>query len=143
MPEAAAPLKNPPAASIVLACRRIPKIKGTAMTAHATYPDLAGRTVFVSGGAAGIGEAIVRAFAAQGAKVGFVDIAADEGARLAGELSGEGADVRFERADVTDIASLKAAIARDRRRARPDRRAGEQRRERHAPRLAGRDAREL
>ena len=36
------------------------------MTASATparYPDLAGRTVFVSGGGSGIGAAFVRAFA--------------------------------------------------------------------------------
>ena len=39
------------------------------------YPDLAGRTVFVSGGASGIGAAFVAAFAAQGCNVAFVDIA--------------------------------------------------------------------
>jgi NAD(P)-dependent dehydrogenase (short-subunit alcohol dehydrogenase family) len=76
----------------------------------ATYPSLAGKTVFVSGGASGIGEAIVRAFAAQKAKVGFVDILRREGAALASELSKDGAEVRFEPADVTDIAALKRAI---------------------------------
>lgn len=38
-------------------------------TAQAVYPDLEGKTVLVSGGASGIGEFMVRAFAAQGAKV--------------------------------------------------------------------------
>ena len=113
------------------------------MTARATYPDLAGRTVFVSGGASGIGEAIVRAFAAQGSKVGFVDLMAAEGAKLAEELSGEGAAIHFERVDVTDIAALKARDCGDRRGARADRRAGQQCRQRHAPRLADRDAGEL
>ena len=52
----------------------------------AAYPSLAGRTVLVSGGASGIGEAIVRAFAGQGAKIGFIDILEREGAALAAEL---------------------------------------------------------
>ena len=41
----------------------------------ARYPDLAGRTVFVSGGGSGIGAAFVTHFAAQGCRVAFVDIA--------------------------------------------------------------------
>ncbi len=78
--------------------------------ATATYPSLAGKTVLVSGGASGIGEAIVRAFAAQGAKVGFVDILQAEGAALAAELQKSGATIRFEPADVTDIPAYRAAI---------------------------------
>jgi NAD(P)-dependent dehydrogenase (short-subunit alcohol dehydrogenase family) len=79
---------------------------------YASYPSLAGRSVFVSGGASGIGEAIVRAFARQRAKVGFVDIIEMEGKRLAEELKQGGTDVAFERADVTDIAALRTAIAK-------------------------------
>ncbi|MGH6924860.1 MAG: SDR family NAD(P)-dependent oxidoreductase [Propylenella sp.] len=78
--------------------------------AFATYPSLAGRTVFVSGGASGIGEAVVRAFAAQQAKVGFVDILAEEGVALAEELRGEGARVEFLNADLTDISALQDAV---------------------------------
>jgi D-xylose 1-dehydrogenase len=37
----------------------------------ATYPDLEGRTVLVTGGASGISEAIMRGFARQKARVGF------------------------------------------------------------------------
>jgi D-xylose 1-dehydrogenase len=40
----------------------------------ANYPSLQGRVVVVSGGASGIGEAIVEAFAAQQARVVFLDI---------------------------------------------------------------------
>ncbi len=80
--------------------------------ALATYPSLAGRTVLVSGGASGIGEAIVRAFAAQRARVGFVDIMEEAGTRLAEELSGQGADVLFVPCDLTDIAALRAAVER-------------------------------
>ena len=40
----------------------------------ASYPDLAGKVILITGGASGIGEAIVRRFAAQDARVGFLDI---------------------------------------------------------------------
>lgn len=79
--------------------------------AFAAYPSLKGRPVVVSGGASGIGEALVRHFAAQGAKVGFVDIAAEAGESLAGELTKAGHAVRFTACDVTDIAAYQAAIA--------------------------------
>jgi NAD(P)-dependent dehydrogenase (short-subunit alcohol dehydrogenase family) len=39
----------------------------------ARYPSLQGKSVIVTGGASGISEATVRAFAEQGARVGFVD----------------------------------------------------------------------
>ncbi len=51
------------------------------MSRFASYPSLSGRAVFVSGGGSGIGASIVEHFAAQGARVGFVDI--DEAASLA------------------------------------------------------------
>jgi NAD(P)-dependent dehydrogenase (short-subunit alcohol dehydrogenase family) len=42
--------------------------------AHAVYPSLAGRAVFVTGGGSGIGASIVEAFARQKCKVAFVDV---------------------------------------------------------------------
>lgn len=78
----------------------------------AIYPDLEGKTVLVTGGGSGIGEAIVRRFAGQKAKVAFVDIKEAESRALADELSAGGASVRFEHADLTDIPSLQAAIGR-------------------------------
>ena len=80
-------------------------------SAFATYPSLAGRTVLVTGGASGIGEAIVRAFAGQRAKVGFVDILEKEGAALASELEGNGGWCAFEPVDITDIAALQDGVA--------------------------------
>jgi NAD(P)-dependent dehydrogenase (short-subunit alcohol dehydrogenase family) len=77
----------------------------------AIYPDLAGRSVVVTGGGGGIGAAIVRAFAAQGARVGFIDIAEAASKALAAELIAGGGDVRFAQADLTDIDQLRAAIA--------------------------------
>jgi len=77
----------------------------------AIYPDLAGKVVLVTGGASGIGESIVRAFARQEAKVGFVDIDAEAGASLAAELSAAGSTVRFAPLDLRDIEALRAGIA--------------------------------
>ena len=77
----------------------------------ASYPDLAGKPVLITGGASGIGEAIVRRFAAQDSKVGFLDIKDAEGEALESELRDTGAEVRYAHADITDIAALRAAIA--------------------------------
>lgn len=44
------------------------------------------KTVFITGGASGIGEAAVRKFLAEGWNVGFMDIDGESGRRLAGEL---------------------------------------------------------
>ena len=52
----------------------------------AIYPDLENRSVLVTGGGSGIGEAIVRAFARQKSKIGFIDINAEASEKLAGEL---------------------------------------------------------
>jgi len=72
----------------------------------ARYPDLAGRTVFVSGGATGIGAAIVRAFAAQRCNVAFVDIDDAPAHALADTTA-----ARYWHCDVRDIGALRDAIA--------------------------------
>ena len=77
----------------------------------ATYSDLAGKVVLVTGGASGIGEAIVRRFAQQQSIVLFVDIKVEEGARLARELSSQGLRAHFLNVDLTDIAALRAGVA--------------------------------
>ena len=48
--------------------------------------QLAGRTAFVTGGGQGIGEAIVRAFAAEGARVFIADVALDRAQALAKDV---------------------------------------------------------
>jgi D-xylose 1-dehydrogenase len=77
----------------------------------AVYPSLKHTVVFITGGASGIGAEIVRAFAAQGSRTGFVDIDEARGGALADELQGQGAEIRFEACDLRDIASLKRAFA--------------------------------
>jgi NAD(P)-dependent dehydrogenase (short-subunit alcohol dehydrogenase family) len=77
----------------------------------AIYPDLANKTVIVTGGGSGIGKAIVRRFAAQGSKTAFIDIKQEESRALAGELTEQGRRLHFEQADITDIAALRSAIA--------------------------------
>jgi NAD(P)-dependent dehydrogenase (short-subunit alcohol dehydrogenase family) len=74
---------------------------------HASYPSLRGRTAFVTGGASGIGAAIVRAFAAQGARVGFVDLDAAASAQLVAETKG---DLAYETCDLRDIDALRRAF---------------------------------
>jgi len=76
----------------------------------AIYPSLKGRTVLVAGGGSGIGESIVEHFAAQGSKVGFIDIKEKESKALVTRLKRKRQVVRFEHCDLTDIPALQQAI---------------------------------
>lgn len=80
--------------------------------AHGTavYPSLQGRCVLVTGGASGIGASIVRQFAAQKAKVAFVDIDRDAGQSLQRVVADTGGQVMFEACDLRDIAALQRTI---------------------------------
>lgn len=73
--------------------------------AYASYPSLKDRVVFITGGASGIGATFVEQFHAQGAKVAFVDLQADEGQALAARLG-----CWFRPCDVTDAAALQGAV---------------------------------
>jgi NAD(P)-dependent dehydrogenase (short-subunit alcohol dehydrogenase family) len=77
----------------------------------AVYPSLKQAVVYITGGASGIGAEIVRAFAAQGSRIGFVDIDEARGAALADGLRGDGAEIRFEACDLREIDALKRAFA--------------------------------
>lgn len=65
--------------------------------------ELAGKYVFVTGGAKGIGRAIVCLFANAGAKVAFCDYDKEAGEQLRNELSGM---ALFYKVDVTDATRL-------------------------------------
>ena len=77
----------------------------------ATYSDLAGKVVLVTGGATGIGAAIVRRFAQQKSTVVFFDIKREEGAALAHELARAGQSAHFQRVDLTNTAALRAGVS--------------------------------
>lgn len=67
---------------------------------------LEGRIALVTGGASGIGAATARRLAAEGARVAVADVNEDGARKVAGEI--DGAAVRM---DVTDVASVRAAVA--------------------------------
>jgi NAD(P)-dependent dehydrogenase (short-subunit alcohol dehydrogenase family) len=76
----------------------------------ASYPSLRGRVAFVSGGASGLGAEFVAQLAAQGAKVGFVDI--QDGAPVVAAAVASGhPEPFFQHCDVRDVGALQAAIA--------------------------------
>ncbi|MGO4209956.1 SDR family NAD(P)-dependent oxidoreductase [Terriglobus sp. 2YAB30_2] len=77
----------------------------------ATYPSLRDRVVLVSGGATGIGEAIVEAFARQGARVAFLDLHQEAGEALALRLQQNGFPAPlFLRCDLTDTTAAQQAL---------------------------------
>jgi NAD(P)-dependent dehydrogenase (short-subunit alcohol dehydrogenase family) len=67
-----------------------------------------GKVAVITGGASGIGEATVRRFCEEGARVVIADIQEDKGKDLAEEL---GEVARFARVDVTEEDEISAAIA--------------------------------
>ena len=76
----------------------------------AIYPSLKGKTIYVTGGAGGIGEAVSAGFAAQGASVGILDIDEGAGNALAARLIASGQNAFAVACDLRDIASLKSAL---------------------------------
>lgn len=75
------------------------------------YPDLSGAAVIVTGGASGIGAALAAGFAAQGARVAFLDRDREAGLYTAEKLSAEARHpVRFHEVDLADVPAAKAAI---------------------------------
>jgi NAD(P)-dependent dehydrogenase (short-subunit alcohol dehydrogenase family) len=81
---------------------------------YASYPSLVDRTVFVTGGADGIGAGIVTELAAQGAKVGFADVNVAKAAETVARCTTlDPRHVpRFYEVDLTDVPATQAALAR-------------------------------
>jgi NAD(P)-dependent dehydrogenase (short-subunit alcohol dehydrogenase family) len=77
----------------------------------ATYPSLQDRVVLVTGGANGIGEAIVDAFARQGAKVCFFDIQDEAAAKLIDRLGSSSIAPSYYHCDLTNIEALQSAVS--------------------------------
>lgn len=71
---------------------------------------LSGKTAIVTGGAQGIGAAIVRRLSQDGAKAALLDIDDERGRRLAVELAARGLTAAFYRADVTSEEAVRTAV---------------------------------
>ncbi len=78
----------------------------------AVYPDLENRAVVISGGSAGIGAAMVRRFAAQTARVAFLDIDENGAARTIKDAAGAGPTPLYLRCDLRNEAEIADAIDR-------------------------------
>jgi NAD(P)-dependent dehydrogenase (short-subunit alcohol dehydrogenase family) len=86
----------------------IEAVTDEAAPTRAVYPSLRGRAALVTGGATGIGAAIVRRLAANGAAVALLDVQHETGAALAAEL---GPTAHCLACDVTDVEAVRAAVA--------------------------------
>ena len=79
---------------------------------YTKYDSLRDRVVLVTGGASGIGEEFVKAFADNGCRVAFFDLNDEAGQALTRALSASAPNAPlFLRCDVTQTSDLKAAIA--------------------------------
>ena len=77
----------------------------------ASYPSLDGRVVLVTGGASGIGAAIVERFCEQGSKVTFLDVDLQASEKLVERLEEKyGNAPHFISCDLRDISALQAAV---------------------------------
>lgn len=84
-----------------------------AAPAYAHYPSLRDRVVFISGGSSGIGAELVRAFAAQSAKVAFCGTKPEGGAALSEELKTSGlAAPWYAACDVRDTEAYQLLLKR-------------------------------
>lgn len=80
-------------------------------TKFARYESLTDKVVFVTGGASGIGEEIVRGFAQQSARIGLIDMDESAGTALVEELRQSGTDIELAVCDLRNIDQLKASFA--------------------------------
>jgi NAD(P)-dependent dehydrogenase (short-subunit alcohol dehydrogenase family) len=85
----------------------------------ARYPSLRDRVVFITGGASGIGAAMVEAFVGQGASVAFVDVDRDQSSRLVESLAAGPQKPLFLECDLMNLAALEAAMEEARQRLGP------------------------
>jgi len=75
-------------------------------------PELAGKTVFITGGCSGIGAFLTAAFTLQGANVGFVTLNGDLAEKICDLIEARtGRRPLGIRADIRDVDGLQAAIA--------------------------------
>jgi NAD(P)-dependent dehydrogenase (short-subunit alcohol dehydrogenase family) len=73
--------------------------------------DLSGRVAFVTGASSGLGAQFARTLAAAGAGVVLAARRLENLKELRARIEGEGGDAHVVECDVTDVASIKAAVA--------------------------------
>lgn len=77
----------------------------------ATFADLSGVGVLITGGASGIGAALAQGFAAQGSKLAIIDRDSDAAFRTLDEISvTTGRRPHFEHADLSDVTAAQRAV---------------------------------
>lgn len=76
---------------------------------QATFPDLQGASVFITGGGSGIGASLTEGFLRQGAKVAFVG-RSDASAFVDEMEAATGNRPLFMQCDITDIPALRACV---------------------------------
>lgn len=79
------------------------------MKQNAIFKDLAGKSVFITGGGSGIGASLTEGFLAQGAKVAFVQ--RSDASEFVDQMAATcGTEPLFLPCDITDIAALQACM---------------------------------
>src|SRR6266480_5920196 len=79
----------------------------------AQYPSLRAAAVLITGGASGIGAAMVEHFALQGSRVAFLDVDDVSAANLVQHIQTRAShSVCFVHCDLTDVASLRDSVAK-------------------------------
>ena len=79
---------------------------------YATYPSLRDRRILITGGASGIGETLVLEFAAQGARIAFLDIQDQAAVSLIGQIVKAGhREPIYLHCDLTDIHAVRASAS--------------------------------
>ena len=73
---------------------------------------LEGKVALITGGGSGIGEATVKRFVKEGAKVTVLDVVEDAGNRVVDEIKKAGGEALFVKADICDIAQVEDAVKR-------------------------------
>lgn len=74
--------------------------------------DLTGKTALVTGAGSGIGRAIAMLYAAHGASVWVGDLSEERGNEVVEEIAAAGRRAAFVAMDVTDLSSVRSAVAR-------------------------------